>query len=100
MRLISATLLRNTCFPIQLFPTNFLDMRIGSQFNNLERKFRNVVPSVNGSRPLLNSLISRLAYASSSVVHLPLRNGWGVFFLLPLLLLPPLAFPPWLDMSE
>mmetsp|Transcript_3578 Transcript_3578/g.5490 ORF Transcript_3578/g.5490 Transcript_3578/m.5490 type:complete len:346 (-) Transcript_3578:816-1853(-) len=61
MRLISATLLRKTCFPIQLFPTNFLDIRIGSQFNSLERKFRNVVPSVNGSKPLLNSPMRRLA---------------------------------------
>ena len=71
----SATRRLNTCLPIQLIPTNFLDIRIGSQFNNLDKNARNVVPSVNGSKPDLNSLISRVAYASSSVVHLPRRSG-------------------------
>ena len=54
---------------------------MGSQFNNFERKFLNVVPSVKGNSPALNSLINRFAYASSSVVHFPLRNGWLPFFL-------------------
>ena len=82
--LTSATLRLNTCFPIQLFPTNFFDIRMGSQFNNLDRNARSVVPSVNGSNPDLNSFISRVAYASSSVVHFPRRSGCClavVFFL-------------------
>ena len=79
-RLISAVRLRNTCLPIQLLPTNFLEMRIGSQLRSLDRKVRRVVPSVNGRRPDLNSWMSRLAYASSSGVHLPRRRG-GPFFL-------------------
>ena len=78
---MSATRLRNTCFPMQLFPTNFFDILIGSQFNSFERKFRKVVPSVSGRSPDLNSLIRRLAYASSSVVHLPRRSGCPPFFL-------------------
>lgn len=79
--LMSTTRLRNTCFPMQLFPTNFFDILIGSQFNSFERKFRKVVPSVSGRSPDLNSLIRRLAYASSSVVHLPRRSGCPPFFL-------------------
>ena len=35
--------------------TYFLDIRIGSQFNNLLRNVRNVVPSVSGNNPDLNS---------------------------------------------
>ena len=73
--LMSATRLRNTCFPMQLFPTNFFDILIGSQFKSFERKLRKVVPSVSGRSPDLNSLMRRLAYASSSVVHLPRRSG-------------------------
>ncbi len=72
---MSATRLRNTCFPMQLFPTNFFDILIGSQFRSFERKFRSVVPSVRGRSPDLNSLIRRLAYASSSAVHFPRRRG-------------------------
>ena len=53
---------------------------MGSQFNNLDRKLRNVVPSVNGNSPALNSLINRLAYISSSDVHFPRRNGCDVVF--------------------
>jgi hypothetical protein len=78
---MSATRLRNTCFPMQLFPTNFFDILIGSQFKSFERKFRKVVPSVSGRSPDLNSLIRRLAYASSSAVHLPRRSGCPPFFL-------------------
>ena len=59
-------------FPMQFPPTNFLDIRIGSQLSNLDKKVRNVVPSVNGNNPILNSEINLLAYDSSSPVHLPL----------------------------
>ena len=79
---MSAVLLRKTCFPIHLLPTNFFDILIGSQFNNLDKKVRNVVPSVKGKSPPLNSSISRCAYASSSAVHLPRRSGGPSFFLL------------------
>ena len=65
---------------MQLFPTNFFDILIGSQFSNFDKKLRNVVPSVNGSSPDLNSLIRRLAYASSSVVHFPRRRGCPPLF--------------------
>ena len=53
-------------FPMQFPPTNFLDIRIGSQLSNLDKKVRNVVPSVNGNNPILNSEINLLAYDSSS----------------------------------
>jgi len=36
---------------MQFPPTNFLEMRIGSQFRSLDRKVRRVVPSVSGRRP-------------------------------------------------
>mmetsp|Transcript_26255 Transcript_26255/g.73293 ORF Transcript_26255/g.73293 Transcript_26255/m.73293 type:complete len:303 (-) Transcript_26255:237-1145(-) len=80
-RFKSAVRLRKTCFPMQLLPTNFFEILMGSQLSNFERKVRRVVPSVSGSKPALNSWMRRLAYASSSGVHLPLRNG-GPFFLL------------------
>jgi hypothetical protein len=41
----------NTCLPMQFPPTNFLEMRIGSQFSSLDKKVRSVVPSVSGKRP-------------------------------------------------
>ena len=78
--MISAVLLRNTCFPIQLLPTNFFEIRMGSQLSSFERKVRSVVPSVRGKRPALNSCMSRLAYPSSSVVHFPRRRGGPFFF--------------------
>lgn len=59
---------------MQLSPTNFFDIRIGSQLSTLDRKVRNVVPSMRGSVPTLNSVISRLEYASSSSVHCPRRS--------------------------
>jgi len=46
---------------MQFDPTNFLDMRIGSQLRSLERNVRRVVPSVRGRRPALNSWIRRFA---------------------------------------
>lgn len=67
-------------FPIQFPPTNFLDIRIGSQFSSLDKKVRKVVPSVNGSSPILNSEINLFAYDSSSPVHLPrLKPAFFVF---------------------
>lgn len=59
---------------MQLVPTNFFEIRIGSQFRSFERNVRSVVPSVNGRRPDLNSWMSRFAYSSSSGVHLPRLN--------------------------
>lgn len=47
-----------TCFPMQLVPTNFLDIRMGSQFSIMLRNVLSVVPSVKGSKPALNSWIS------------------------------------------
>jgi hypothetical protein len=63
-----------------LLPTNFFEILIGSQFSSLDKNVRNVVPSVNGNNPALNSSIRRLAYASSSGVHFPRRSA-GLFFL-------------------
>ena len=54
-RFKSAVRRRKTCLPMQLEPTNFLLMRIGSQLSSLERKVRRVVPSVKGNKPALNS---------------------------------------------
>jgi len=34
---------------------------------------------VSGNKPALNSRMRRLAYASSSGVHLPRRSGWPFF---------------------
>ena len=52
---------------------------MGSQFNNLDKKLRRVVPSVNGSNPDLKRLMRRVAYSSSSGVHLPRRRRAGCF---------------------
>lgn len=79
-RFMSAFRRRKTCFPMQLLPTNFLEMRMGSQLSSLLRKVRSVVPSVKGNSPALNSWMRRLAYASSSAVHLPRRRGGPFFF--------------------
>lgn len=79
-RLISAVLRLNTCFPIQLLPTNFFEILIGSQLSNFDKNVRSVVPSVKGKRPALNSIMRRFAYASSSGVHFPLRKGGPFFF--------------------
>lgn len=43
---------------MQFDPTNFFDIRIGSQFSMMLRNVLNVVPSVSGSNPALNSWIN------------------------------------------
>lgn len=67
---------------MQFAPTNFFEMRIGSQLSSLDRNVRSVVPSASGKRPALNSWIRRFAKDSSSGVHLPRRSPFEDFFLL------------------
>lgn len=43
---------------MQFDPTNFFDMRIGSQLSMMLRNVLSVVPSVSGSKPALNSWIN------------------------------------------
>ena len=65
---------------MQFPPTNFLDIRMGSQFKSLDKNVLNVVPSVSGNNPILNSEINLFAYDSSSAVHFPLlRPAFLVF---------------------
>ena len=68
------------CFPMHLLPTNFFEMRMGSQLRSLLRNVLSVVPSVKGNNPLLNSWIRRLAYSSSCERHIPGRRRCGLCF--------------------
>ncbi len=51
LALDTCVVLAGATFPMQFEPTNFFEMRMGSQFRSLLKKVRRVVPSVNGSKP-------------------------------------------------
>ena len=77
---------RNTCLPMQLLPTNFFEMRIGSQFKSLLRNVRSLLGfkrKVKGSRravrerqePVLELLFGRLLGTKATHVDQPVRVG-------------------------